>query len=41
LTLTHGNRKSFYFADPATADRVAKAMLRAVELCGGGSTDPF
>ena len=25
----------------AVADRVAKAMVHAVELCGGGDKDPF
>jgi hypothetical protein len=31
----------FYFFDEDTASRVAKAMLHAVELCGGGNKDPF
>jgi hypothetical protein len=30
-----------YFADEDTANRVAKAMIHAVELCGGGDKDPF
>ena len=30
-----------YFRDEEIANRVAKAMLHAVELCGGGSKDPF
>ena len=29
------------FADASVADRVAKAITHAVELCGGGSKDPF
>jgi hypothetical protein len=31
----------FMFRDEETANRVAKAMLHAVELCGGGNKDPF
>jgi hypothetical protein len=31
----------FPFTDADTADRVAKAFTRAVELCGGGNQDPF
>jgi hypothetical protein len=32
----------FYFFDQEMADRVAKAMVHAVELCGGGSPpEPF
>ncbi|MGA7156572.1 MAG: hypothetical protein WBY53_06985 [Acidobacteriaceae bacterium] len=30
-----------FFYDQDTADRVAKAMVHAVELCGGGNKDPF
>jgi hypothetical protein len=30
----------FYFHDEDTADRVAKALVHAVELCGGGNKDP-
>jgi hypothetical protein len=30
-----------YFDDEDTADRVAKALIHAVELCGGGNDDPF
>ena len=29
------------FRDEETANRVAKAILHAVELCGGGNKDPF
>jgi hypothetical protein len=29
------------FSDQDLADRVAKAMVHAVELCGGGSKEPF
>ena len=31
----------FYFLDEDQANRVAKAMTHAVELCGGGNKDPF
>jgi TonB family protein len=31
----------FVFNDEDSANRVAKAMVHAVELCGGGSKDPF
>jgi hypothetical protein len=31
----------FPFIDPTLADRVAKALTHAVELCGGGNKDPF
>ncbi|HSY68859.1 MAG TPA: hypothetical protein VK813_09465, partial [Edaphobacter sp.] len=31
----------FKFQDPQMADRMAKAMLHAAELCGGGDNDPF
>ena len=31
----------FHFTDEDTANRVAKAMVHAVELCGGGNKDPF
>ena len=32
---------SFDFADEEVAKRVAKALVHAVELCGGGNKDPF
>jgi len=32
---------AFDFSDSETADRVAKALVHAVELCGGGNKDPF
>lgn len=32
---------SFYFTDEDMANRVAKAMVHAVELCGGGNKDLF
>ncbi len=39
------NRKSGHhtisFYDEAMANRVAKALVHAVELCGGGNKDPF
>jgi len=31
----------FYFQAEEAAQRMAKAMVRAVELCGGGNKDPF
>ena len=31
----------FYFGDEDTASRVARGMVHAVELCGGGNRDPF
>jgi hypothetical protein len=37
----HVEENFFYFTDANLADRVAKAMLHAVELCGGGSKDKF
>jgi hypothetical protein len=37
-----GNQNNgFYFADEEMANRVAKAIVHAVELCGGGNKDPF
>jgi hypothetical protein len=36
-----GATNTVYFADEDTANRVAKAMIHAVELCGGGNKDPF
>jgi hypothetical protein len=39
---TGDNLIHFYpFTDPSLADRVAKAITHAVELCGGGSKEPF
>ena len=32
---------SLVFRDEETANRVAKAILHAVELCGGGNKEPF
>ncbi|MGD0683022.1 MAG: hypothetical protein ABR990_13350 [Terracidiphilus sp.] len=38
----HGVENVFTFTDADLADRVAKAMVHAVELCGGGkSEEPF
>ena len=31
----------FYFPSEEMANRVAKALVHAVELCGGGNKDPF
>jgi hypothetical protein len=36
-----GSAVDFKFQDPQMADRMAKAMLHATELCGGGENDPF
>jgi hypothetical protein len=43
LSVSHpkGEKSLFYFTDADIADRVAKAMLHAVELCGGGNKDKF
>ncbi|MGO9304995.1 MAG: hypothetical protein ACLP3R_15090 [Candidatus Korobacteraceae bacterium] len=37
----HGVVNMFPFTDADTADRVAKALTHAVELCGGGNKEPF
>jgi hypothetical protein len=37
----HGAENMFAFYDATLADRVAKAMTHAVELCGGGNREPF
>lgn len=41
--LPHNEEAFFYFTDAELADRVAKALNHAVELCGGGSktSEPF
>jgi hypothetical protein len=36
----HGVENVFTFADATLADRIAKAMVHAVELCGGGQKNP-
>lgn len=36
-----GSLVNLSFRDQQTADRIAKAMTHAVELCGGGNKDPF
>ena len=36
-----GIANEFDFTDQEMADRVAKAVTHAIELCGGGSKDPF
>jgi hypothetical protein len=44
LSLVRSNEKihpGFFFQDANLADRVAKAMVHAVELCGGGNKEPF
>jgi len=37
----HGEENVFLFIDANLADRVAKAMSHAVELCGGGNKEKF
>ncbi|MGO9316590.1 MAG: hypothetical protein ACLPXT_10415 [Terracidiphilus sp.] len=37
----HGVDNDFHFTDADLANRIAKAMLHAVELCGGGGKEPF
>jgi hypothetical protein len=37
----HGEQNTFIFTDADLADRVARAMQHAVELCGGGNKDKF
>jgi hypothetical protein len=39
--LTGNQSNGFYFAEEEMANRVAKAMVHAVELCGGGNKEPF
>jgi hypothetical protein len=34
---TGSQRNGFFFGDEGMANRVAKAMIHAVELCGGGN----
>jgi hypothetical protein len=45
VLLVHGAHNdqwdSLLFQDDALADRVAKALIHAIELCGGGNKDPF
>jgi hypothetical protein len=41
LRQPHGEDYTFRFTDANLADRVAKAILHAVELCGGGNKDKF
>jgi hypothetical protein len=41
VTNSAGNRQEIPFADEDLANRVAKALTHAVELCGGGSKEPF
>jgi hypothetical protein len=36
-----GAMNFFDLTDPALADRLAKALTHAVELCGGGNKEPF
>lgn len=42
VRLSHNKfAEEFDFVDADLADRVAKAIAHAIELCGGGSKDPF
>jgi hypothetical protein len=41
VILAGGTTVTPYFRDEEMANRIAKAMTHAVELCGGGSKDPF
>jgi hypothetical protein len=43
LQVTSSNKypSAFIFSDNTLAERVAKAITHAVELCGGGDKDPF
>jgi hypothetical protein len=43
LEITGGANRTWYlvFSDEELANRVAKALTHAVELCGGGNKDPF
>jgi hypothetical protein len=41
LHRSHGEENFFLFTDANLADRVAKALMHAVELCGGGNKDKF
>ncbi|HSZ62082.1 MAG TPA: hypothetical protein VK828_09800 [Terriglobales bacterium] len=36
-----GLENAFLFSEEEMAGRIAKAMVHAVELCGGGNKDPF
>ena len=36
-----GRDNVFFFGEEEIANRVAKAMVHAVELCGGGNKEPF
>jgi hypothetical protein len=36
-----GVENAFLFSEEEMAGRIAKAMVHAVELCGGGNKDPF
>ena len=38
---SHSQYDLLSFSDAQLADRVAKALTHAVELCGGGNKDPF
>ena len=38
---THSGSNAFDFTDEQLANRFAKAFVHAVEMCGGGSKEPF
>jgi hypothetical protein len=38
---TGNQANGFYFPSEELANRIAKAMVHAVELCGGGNKEPF
>jgi hypothetical protein len=41
VVMRPGGEDPFFFHDETLAHRVAKAVQHAVELCGGGSQEPF
>jgi hypothetical protein len=41
VKLPKGDETEFLSFDEAMANRIAKALVHAVELCGGGNKDPF
>jgi hypothetical protein len=41
INLRGGRQQHVIFRDQTTADRIAKALVHAVELCGGGNKEPF
>jgi hypothetical protein len=41
VNISGGGVHEFNFYDETLCHRVAKALQHAVELCGGGSKEPF